>query len=74
MSPLRTKITAPASNVKTVFARWTLGTSTKSGLSVALKAGDAWDASDDICVERSDLFSPTPLYIRRTTPVPTEVE
>ena len=41
MSPLRTKITEPASNVKTVFARWTLGTSTKSGLSVALKAGDA---------------------------------
>jgi hypothetical protein len=72
--PLRTKITEPASNVKPVFARWTLGTSTKSGLSVALRAGDAWDSTDEICQERGDLFSPVPLYIRRTTPVPTEVE
>ena len=72
--PLRTKPTEPAGNVKAVFARWTLGTSTKSGLSVALKAGDAWDASDDLCQERSDLFSSTPTYLRRTTPVPTEVE
>jgi hypothetical protein len=74
MSPLRTKTTEPASNVKAVFARWTLGTSTKSGLSVALRAGDAWDSTDEICTERPDLFSPTPLYIRRTVPVPTEVE
>jgi hypothetical protein len=74
MSPLRTKITEPASNVKAVFARWTLGTSTKSGLSVALRAGDAWDSTDEIVAERPDLFSPTPLYIRRTTLAPTEVE
>ena len=68
--PLRTKITEPAGNVKAVFARWTLGTSTKGGLSVALRAGDAWDSTDEICVERPDLYSP----VRRTTPVETEVE
>jgi len=51
-----------------------LGTSTKGGLSVALRAGDAWDSTDEICVERPDLYSPVPLYVRRTTPVETEVE
>jgi hypothetical protein len=50
-----------------VYARDTLSTGTKAGLTVHLTQGAVWAADDPICTERPDLFSPEPTTVCRTT-------
>jgi hypothetical protein len=63
--PLRTK-----STTEVVFARDTLSCGRRDGLPIHLTQGECWSADDPICVERPDLFSPTPTFLHRSTPDP----
>jgi hypothetical protein len=53
-----------------VFAASTCATALSSGLHVHLFAGECWDSSDPIVLERPDLFTDDPPVLHRTTPDP----